>query len=616
MQKDWPMLEARKILRREKSREVVLQTGFGASGVPHIGTIQEIIRTIWIAEAVRDLDPSREVKVIVFIDDLDGLRKVPQGFEGEGLEAWLDYPVSDIPFQGSSFSNKMVDHLLVTLEALNLSSEVEIQKASERYRSGSFNEGIVRFFENYQEIVEVGLSGVERSSWSPFMPICEGCGRVNRTRVRDVQLDRREISYNCLACGHEGVMTPFNGRAKLTWKADWALRWGVNEVSYEIFGKDLVDAHKVSSRMSRVVNGTSPNGMGYQLFVDEEGKKISKSKGNGLTLEDLLKWGTKEGLFSLIYKNPNKSIKLSRESLSQSTDVTIRDMARQEDREGTYLKYILRDDLFAEAPRFSLKVLNNIVELMSFTSISEAISFLEIERGISNLNEMELSMVESAVAGFRDNILPFRDYALSPENEPYLKELANFLTREVSDEEVVTEAFRLARLSGDVKGFFRSFYQILLGRAEGPRIPMLLQVYGRQGLRRSLITNIRQNSPVRAPSTREILKGKESVETNLESKLRRRGVESVDFTFPLLSKHLIRRGVKNPLKRSAGLFLMTSEGKEVRLAKVHSRRQGSYFIVIEATIDYLSGRVAVRRYVPFRSFKKALECLYSWPLQD
>jgi lysyl-tRNA synthetase class 1 len=600
LQKTWPLIEARKILERFKEGDVVIQAGFGASGVPHIGTIQEVIRSIWIADSVKRLAPTRKVSVLVVVDDLDGLRKVPTGFP-QSLKRYLGYPVCDIPYDGGLFSDKMVEVLIETLNNLDLLTEVEIVKSSERYRRGDFDHLLRGIFRRYSEVESAGLTGVQRDTWSPFMPLCRTCGRVNTTLVIETHIAEQSISYYCEGCGSTHNRVPVNGReVKLTWKADWAMRWQENRVSYEIYGKDVLDSHRTAMKIASAMGWSRPQGMSYQLFVDAEGRKISKSKGNGITLDQLLRWGTKESLYSMVYRNPNKGIELSQRSLSASLDKLILDLERTTptDRFGTYLEYVMREDIKAQAPRITFSTLRNITDILSVSTTEPVTRYLEERMGLISLTEMELRMVEASVATFKEVIEPNRRFTLDTSFLTEINSLLRYIKQGHTTEEVVSEAFRIARDSNDVKGFFSSFYQVLLGQPQGPRLPLLIEVFGRDNMVRRTESNIAR---ALQPPYREVVKGLPLVNENLELRLRRLYHSNISVSpyFKMLS------GLLPSNKRRGGLYRYLPSGHEARIVKVQSKK-GLHYAVVVLKVSYKSGRLQLINIKLFRSCRTAL----------
>ncbi|NJL93364.1 MAG: lysine--tRNA ligase [Anaerolineae bacterium] len=282
----WPDKEAQQILKRhgdDRQKTYIFETGFGPSGKPHFGTFGEVVRTNYVMLAMRDQD--YQTKLIAFSDDMDGLRKVPEGFPA-WLREHIGKPVSSIPDplgdEYPSYSARMNALLVQMLDELEL--DYEFRSSTETYRAGLFNEQIamvIRHYEAVQEIILPTLREETRENWFPFFPICEGCGSVGHAHVVEVNKEALEVSYVCdrefgglPGCGTRGRVSVLDGSGKLQWKVDWPTRWHAFGVHYEMFGKDLIESAEVGDRIvQRVFRGTPPAHMFYELFWMHAAKK-------------------------------------------------------------------------------------------------------------------------------------------------------------------------------------------------------------------------------------------------------------------------------------------------------------------------------------------------------
>ena len=328
----WPHQEAEKILKRHGDRPdpVVFETGYGPSGLPHIGTFAENARTSFVLESLKALRPDLPLKLIVFSDDMDGLRSLPENVPNHALlKKHLGAPLTKIPDpfgEEISYAHFMNKQLKKFLDSFGFS--YEFLSSTECYESGRFDEGLRQVMRHYAQIKAVfvrEISEEKRESWSPFFPICENCGKNTPTRVTEIFPEQDRLSYECCgedgvaldevgssappsaACGHKGTISILGGTCKVGWKVDWALRWFVLGVDYEMHGKDLIDSAKMSARICRILGGTPPLNYKFELFNDEAGRKISKKKGNGISMEQWMAYSPLGALLNFLLLNPNKS---------------------------------------------------------------------------------------------------------------------------------------------------------------------------------------------------------------------------------------------------------------------------------------------------------------------
>src|SRR6266540_5720095 len=315
----WPFQEARKVvarLKRHPKDEVVFETGYGPSGLPHIGTFGEVARTTMVRHAFRVLTEDKiKTRLIAFSDDMDGLRKVPDNVPNkELLEANLGKPLTKVPDPfgtHASFGEHNNARLRAFLDQFGF--DYEFYSATECYTSGRFDATLRRVLERYNEVMAIMLPSLreERAqTYSPFLPICPRTGVVLQVPVLAHDSARGTITFEDPET-KEAVTTPVTGgRCKLQWKPDWAMRWVAFGVDYEMAGKDLIDSVKLSGEICRALGATPPEGFTYELFLDEQGQKISKSKGNGLTIEEWLRYAGPESLSLFMYREPKAAKRL------------------------------------------------------------------------------------------------------------------------------------------------------------------------------------------------------------------------------------------------------------------------------------------------------------------
>ena len=288
----WPFVEAKKILKERKKNienkgKIILQTGYGPSGLPHIGTFGEVARTSMLVNALNELtDIPKEI--ITFSDDMDGLRKVPENVPNkEKLENNLHKPLTNIPdpFEKyESFGEHNNEMLKKFLDRFNF--KYSFKSSTELYKSGSFNSTLKLILKNYEGIMNVILPtlGRERQkTYSPFLPICPETGNVLEIPV--LEINQKELKVVFDNNGKKLEKSILDGNCKLQWKVDWAMRWYALDVDFEMYGKDLIESAILSTKIIKLLGKANPAGFAYELFLDEKGEKISKSKGNGITID-------------------------------------------------------------------------------------------------------------------------------------------------------------------------------------------------------------------------------------------------------------------------------------------------------------------------------------------
>src|SRR5262245_55867101 len=325
----WPFEEARKIVARLKKRPkdtVIFETGYGPSGLPHIGTFGEVARTTMVRHAFRVLtDDKIKTRLIAFSDDMDGLRKVPDNVPNqELLQKHLGKPLTQVPDPFGthpSFGQHNNARLRAFLDAFGF--EYEFMSSTECYKSGLFDKALLTVLERFEAVMNIMLPSLreERAqTYSPFLPLCPRTGVVLQVPVVAHDAKAGTISYDDPETGERMVTPVTGGRCKLQWKPDWAMRWYALGIDYEMAGKDLIDSVKLSSEICRALGGTPPEGFNYELFLDEKGQKISKSKGNGLTTDEWLRYASPERLSLFMYREPKAAKRLYFDVIPRNVD--------------------------------------------------------------------------------------------------------------------------------------------------------------------------------------------------------------------------------------------------------------------------------------------------------
>ncbi|MGO9817340.1 MAG: lysine--tRNA ligase, partial [Acidocella sp.] len=323
----WPFREAERIAERLKQKgkdHALFETGYGPSGLPHIGTFGEVARTTWVRKAFTDLTgmPSR---LLAFSDDMDGLRKVPDNVPNKDmLRQHLGKPLTRIPDPFGKFesfgehNNNMLQDFLRAFDF-----EFEFASASDYYASGRFDNALLHALAHHDEIVNIILPtlGAERkATYSPILPIHPRTGVVMQVPIEQVDVDHGTVVWTDPETGTRFETSVLGGNAKLQWKADWAMRWYALGVDYEMSGKDLIPSVELSTRICRILGATPPMTLTYELFLDDKGQKISKSKGNGLSVEEWLTYAPPESLALFMYQKPKAAKRLYFDVIPRAVD--------------------------------------------------------------------------------------------------------------------------------------------------------------------------------------------------------------------------------------------------------------------------------------------------------
>ena len=323
----WPFVEAKKMLRErksfiEKKGKITLQTGYGPSGLPHIGTFGEVARTSMMVNALSHLT-DLPTEIITFSDDMDGLRKVPDNVpQKELLEKNLHKPLTQVPDPFKKF-NSFGEHNNEMLKKFlnDFNFKYVFKSSTSLYKSSFFNSSLQTILENYEEIMNIILPtlGKERQkTYSPFLPICPDTGHVLEIPVKQIDKNKSKIIFD--NNGKELEKSILDGHCKLQWKVDWAMRWYALDVDFEMYGKDLIESAILSTKIINLIGKKNPSGFAYELFLDEKGEKISKSKGNGITIDQWLEYASPESLSLFMYQNPKRAKKLYKEIVPKAVD--------------------------------------------------------------------------------------------------------------------------------------------------------------------------------------------------------------------------------------------------------------------------------------------------------
>jgi lysyl-tRNA synthetase class 1 len=497
----WPFEEARKLVARiggtaPDKGYVLLQTGYGPSGLPHIGTFGEVVRTTMVRQAFRRLSdvPTR---LFTFSDDMDGLRSVPDNIPNRDMVArHLGKPLTAIPDPfgtHESFGQHNNARLRAFLDSFGF--EYEFKSATECYRSGEFDAALLRTLERYDAVMAIMLPtlGAERrATYSPFLPICPRTGRVLQAPVVERKLDAGSIVYRDPDTDALVEVPVTGGHCKLQWRPDWAMRWYALDVDYEMSGKDLIDSVKHSGRICQALGGRPPEGFTYELFLDENGEKISKSKGNGLSVDEWLSYGPAESLSLFMYGKPRAAKRLFFDVIPRAVDDYLghlRGFAEQDPaaRLANPAWHIHDGAPPSEDTSLGFGILLNLASACHTEAKAVLWGFITRydARATPETHPILDRLVGHAIAYYRDFVKPNKRYRAPSEAErAALEELAGELAAMPADadaETFQTQVYEVGKRHPfeNLRDWFRALYEVLLGQSQGPRFGSFVALYGR-----------------------------------------------------------------------------------------------------------------------------------------
>ncbi len=500
--KAWPFEQARLVKKRvEKAGlqggAVIFETGYGPSGLPHIGTFGEVVRTTMVQHAFRVLtNDEYPTKLICFSDDMDGMRKVPSNLpQQDMLAGYIDKPLTDVPDPFGTHEG-FAQHNNARLRAFldGFDFEYDFYSATEQYRSGAFDEVLLKALEKYQAIMDVMLPTLgeeRRATYSPFLPISPKTGKVLYVPMKATNPSDGTITFTDEE-GEDITLPVTGGNVKLQWKPDFGMRWAALGVDFEMFGKDHQANAPIYSKICRILGVEPPVQYVYELFLDDKGEKISKSKGNGLAVEEWLRYAPQESLSLYMFQKPRTAKKLHFDVIPKAVD--------------EYRQHL--NAFEGQAPDKRIENPTWHIHSGKPPKLGADISFL-----------LMLNLVSVANAEDKDTLWGFiARYApdASPENEPFLDRLAGYalayyedfvkptkvfrqpdakeraamedlvqrlkaLDPDETDPEVIqTEVFAAGKAHDfeNLRDWFKALYEVLLGQSQGPRFGGLAALYG------------------------------------------------------------------------------------------------------------------------------------------
>jgi lysyl-tRNA synthetase class 1 len=512
--KAWPFEEARKLVARAErkgSGEILFETGYGPSGLPHIGTFGEVARTTMVRHAFRLLTgDSVKTRLICFSDDMDGLRKVPDNVPNqEMMRAYLGRPLTEVPdpFDEGypSFGAGNNARLRAFLDRFGF--DYEFASATDYYRSGRFDATLLKMLAHYDAVKAIILPTLgpeRRATYSPFLPISPRTGVVLQVPTIARDPEAGTITYVDPETGDEVTTLVTGGRVKCQWKADWALRWVALGVDYEMSGKDLIDSVTLASRICRALGGTPPDGFNYELFLDEEGQKISKSKGNGLSIDDWLAYASPESLAVFMFQKPRAAKRLYFDVIPRAVEdyYQFLDAYPRQDAASRLSNPVWHIHK-GEPPRETLPVpFSMLLNLASASNTEDA----DILWGFVTRHRPEVTrdgapaldrLVQYAVRYYHDFVKPQKRFrlpdAVEREALAALDAALAALPADAEAEAVQTAVYDVGRgferyrtadklgpdgRPGVAQSWFSTLYELLLGQERGPRFGSFVAIYG------------------------------------------------------------------------------------------------------------------------------------------
>ncbi|MGZ5918368.1 MAG: lysine--tRNA ligase [Hyphomicrobium sp.] len=513
----WPFEEARRLIARldklkgGKDKTVIFETGYGPSGLPHIGTFGEVARTSMVRHAFEVLtEGKRATRLICFSDDMDGLRKVPGNVPNqEMLQAYLNKPLTRVPDPFRKFESFAHHNNAMLRDFLDrFGFAYEFMSATEAYTSGLFDETLMQMLKVYDKVMDIILPTLgpeRRATYSPFLPVCPRTGRVLQVPMIERHPKKGTIVYLDPETGEKVETLVTGGRVKCQWKADWAMRWTALGVDYEMAGKDLIESVTLSSKICTALGGVPPEGFNYALFLDDKGEKVSKSKGNGLTIDEWLRYANPESLSLFMFQKPKTAKRLYFDVIPRAVDEYLQLLAAypgQGDRErlDNPVWHIHAGEPPAAELPITFGLLLNLVSASNAHDKEVLWGFIRRHSPAATAQAHPLldHLVGYAVRYYEDFVKPKKRFRPADEVErEALSKLSSALSNAAPGagaDELQTILYDVGRSvpryhdfkakgaspekPGVSSAWFSSIYEILLGESRGPRFGSFIELYG------------------------------------------------------------------------------------------------------------------------------------------
>ena len=505
--KSWPFKEAQQILKRNgglanfKTPEkgyILLETGYGPSGLPHIGTFGEVVRTTMVRNALMALI-NCPTKMITFSDDMDGLRKVPDNVPNKKmLSENIGKPLTSIPDpfeQYESFGHHNNAKLKSFLDEFKF--DYDFISSTEKYKAGFFDKTIIEILENYEKILEIILPTLRKerkSTYSPFLPISLESGNVLQIQIDEYRPKSKSIIYTEPINDKKVEVLVTGGNCKLQWKVDWAMRWMALGVDYEMCGKDLTESVDLASKICKSIGKKAPVNLIYEMFLDEKGEKISKSVGNGISVDEWLRYGSPESLSLYMFQKPKSAKKLFFDVIPKTVDEYIAHYNNYEKldhlkRIDSPIWHIHNGNPKVFKSDITFNSLTNLVSICNTNDKDVIWGFVkQYDPNLSPSTNKEFDkLIDYAINYYTDFVLPNKRYlGINDDNKIIFEEILIILKTKVSEkdsaEEIQTLLYEIGKNNQfeNLKDFFKLVYQVLLGQEQGPRLGSFIKLYGIQ----------------------------------------------------------------------------------------------------------------------------------------
>ena len=495
----WPFVEAKKILQErkkfiDKKGKIILQTGYGPSGLPHIGTFGEVARTSMLVNALDQLtDIPKEI--ITFSDDMDGLRKIPENIANQDkLTQNLHKPLTNVPDPFGKFSSFGEHNNEMLKDFLNkFNFKYTFNSSTKLYKSGYFNDSLKLILQNYQGIMDIILPtlGKERQkTYSPFLPICPETGVVLEIPIIEIIKEKSIIIFD--NNGKKLEKSILDGNCKLQWKVDWAMRWYTLDVDFEMYGKDLIESAILSTKIIKLLGKTNPSGFAYELFLDEKGEKISKSKGNGITIDEWLEYASPESLSLFMYQNPKRAKKLYKAIVPKAVDEYLDFIEKGKTQNELQLLmnpvwHVHNGKMPKEDIIMSFSMLLNLAETSNADNKELLWKFVKKHKKDIYEDQHPIfdKLVSYAIKYFNDVIKQTKKYKKPNQGEKIaLQALIKALddcNDQMQPEEIQSKIYTVGKENGykdNLRDWFKLVYEVVFGDENGPRMGFFISFFG------------------------------------------------------------------------------------------------------------------------------------------
>jgi lysyl-tRNA synthetase class 1 len=498
----WPFEEARKVLARTERcaargqpvNEVLFETGYGPSGLPHIGTFGEVARTTWVRRAFELMSPVK-TRLISFSDDMDGLRKVPGNIpKPEMLEANLGKPLTSVPDPFGTHESYGA-HNNARLRAFldRFGFDYEFLSSTECYKSGRFDKALLAVLENYEAVRDIVLPTLgpeRRATYSPFLPISPRSGQVLQVPILEWNKKAGTIIFEDEGQKTERPVT--GGHVKCQWKVDWAMRWYALGIDYEMSGKDLISSVELSTKITRALGGEPPETLNYELFLDEHGQRISKSKGNGLSVDEWLTYGPDESIALYMFQKPRTAKRLYFDMIPKAVDeyIALLDQYRATNDEAVRIEnpvfHIHNGNPPNETYPVSFALLLTLVSASNAHDRDLLWGFIRAYAPKANPKDNPGldRLVGYALRYYEDFVKPTKQYRSPTAKErAALEDLAGVLEKfgnERDAEKVQFEVYEVGKRHAfdPLRDWFKAIYEVVLGQTQGPRFGSFAALFG------------------------------------------------------------------------------------------------------------------------------------------